>query len=250
MSLPVTQIKIHHEGAGAPTDNVDRFAKGGYTVGVGQTLYRLFRSPDQDYSTLNLNYVVAGICFSGQRQDNVPDSPAYNVTDQEITLVKLACQEMRALGWILPGIIQVTPHDNLDGSATSCPGTRVYDRWDEIVAACEASVPPDPTPTPSEVLLTTVAQPGRTKNGRQGTARPCPPFGCVLLENGASLHGDQSSPPGRVWVSNNSTVIATGHKLVDITPMLDSNGVPSGQGLVVLYDLGNGDIGTYNIGWS
>lgn len=134
--LPVNVVKIHHEGAGVPND----VPKNGYSVWIGPAGPQLVRAPTQDWSTLNLNGVVLGVCFSGQRQDGIAGDPAHPVTDAEIVAVASACAQARARGWIT-AVPVVSPHDNLSGSATVCPGSQVYARWNEIVAAVECGAP-------------------------------------------------------------------------------------------------------------
>lgn len=120
--------------------------KDGYSVWIGRTGFRLVRPPWEDTSTLNLNHVVMGVCFSGQRQDGIPGEPAFPVTDEELGWVRDACSEARRLGWLSPLTPEVTPHDNLAGSATVCPGTRVYARWHDVYQACLVSEVPAPAP--------------------------------------------------------------------------------------------------------
>lgn len=113
-------------------------------------------------------------------------------------------------------------------------------------------IPPSPSPSPNSggYPMGMVQQPNRTKNGRVGTARPVPAFGAIALENGASLAGDRANGKNRIWTSPDKTVQATGNKLIDIAPTLDSKGVPDGKGVVATFVLGPDDIGSYILPWS
>jgi len=247
--MPVDRVTIHHQGGGAPTDDSSGYSHGGYTYGIGATRWERFRSVADSYATLNYNGESLDICLSGCRH---PTCGNYPVTDNDLALLGGIIADARARGEVIDSPV-VVPHKESPGSSTACPGDRTMDRWHEIVTICTGGAAPGPAPTPPPTggeLLTTIAQPGRTKAGRVATARPCPPFGCILLENGASLHGDQANGNGRVCVSNNSTVIATGHKLIDITPTLDADGKPNGDGVIALYSLGDDDVGTYSLAWS
>lgn len=136
---PVDIVKIHHEGAGAPND----IPKDGYSGWIGKTGWQLVHPPWEDTSTLNLNGVVLGVCFSGQRQQNVPNSPSFPVTDREIEWLRELVDEARRRGWVT-NTPEVSPHNNLAGSATVCPGTNVYARWRDVVSACMVVTVPSP----------------------------------------------------------------------------------------------------------
>jgi hypothetical protein len=173
-------------------------------------------------------------------------------TTSDVELIRQAIADCRARGEVV-GNPTVRAHRNSPGSSTVCPGDNVMKLWDQVVAACQAGgTPPTPQPPPSQTggaPLTTVAQ-GRVRNGRQGTARPVPAFGTVVLENGASCQGDAASGQARVWVNPDPIIKQTNALLVDICPTVDSAGRPDGAGFVALYDLRNGQIGTYRVPWS
>lgn len=145
MSSPVSVVKIHHEGGGLPHDDPGVAGTKGYSIWIGPTRYTMLRPPWTDFSTLNLNHVVLGVCYSGQRQDGIPGDPPHPVTDAELALTRDALANARSRGYVVDQP-QVSPHDNLAGSATQCPGTKVYDRWHEIDAACRAVFIPPPAP--------------------------------------------------------------------------------------------------------
>lgn len=145
--MMVSDVFIHHEGAGSPTD-WPRGADGGYTVWIGPGRYTILRNPDTDWSTIRHNHTSAGICLSGNRHPRLLSRGA-PVTDTELRLIAEACAELKRRGW-LSASPQVRPHR--DVFATACPGDRTLDRWDAIVAACQAGAPPRP-PVPNRPIL-------------------------------------------------------------------------------------------------
>lgn len=150
--MTVDVVKIHHEGAGVPHDDAGNAgATGGYSIWIGPSRYTLLRPPWEDWSTLNLNHVVMGCCFSGQRQDGIPGDPSHPITDTELSLLHAAFLDAHSRGWVT-STPQVSPHDNLAGSATVCPGTQTYDRWVQVVAACAVDTVPVPAPEDDDML--------------------------------------------------------------------------------------------------
>lgn len=140
MNSPVNRVTIHHEGAGSPTDSA-RGADGGYSCWIGVTRYTMLRTPWISFGTLNFNHVSFDICLSGNRMD-------YLVTDSDIALIRAACAEARANGWLTDNPDVVFHHDS-PGSGTVCPGTHTYERHDEVVAACKKAAAPAPAPNPT-----------------------------------------------------------------------------------------------------
>ena len=247
MPSPVTLVTVHHEGGGSPTtgSGCSRFAHGGYTYGIGTDGWNRFRDVWSSYATLNYNHVSLDLCLPGNRMD-------YVVTDHDLEVIRSACQNARELGYVVSNPT-VRAHQNSPGSSTACPGTHTMARWNEVAAACtSAGAPPTSPPTAPQTggaPLTTVASP-KGAQGRVGTARPIPAFGTVALDNGASLQGDVASGTGRVWVNPDRTVQDLHAPLLDIAATVDGHGRPDGRGIVALYDLGNGSIGTYVVPWS
>lgn len=131
MSAPVTLCTIHHQGAGAPTDNSSGYSDGGYTYGIGATRWERFRDVWDSYATLNFNGESVDVCLSGDRHTG------YTVTDEDIERIRGALADARARGYIVDAPT-VRPHSESPGSATACPGDYTRARWDEIVAACHA----------------------------------------------------------------------------------------------------------------
>lgn len=148
--MTVSRVDIHHEGSGAPSANVDRFATGGYVLGIGGGVWKIFRRDVDNWATAHFNHVDLAVCFSGDRM-------IYSITDDDLRCLREALAQERANGEIVDHP-DVHPHGtlyhavggNLPGSSpTQCPGLRTLDRWPEIVAACQANAPaPVPTPPP------------------------------------------------------------------------------------------------------
>lgn len=143
--MTVSRIKIHHEGGGSPHDDPGVSGTKGYSIWIGPSRYTLLRPPWQDFATLNLNHVVMSCCFSGQRHAGIAGDPPHPVTDQEIGLLRAAVEDARRRGWVTNSP-EVSPHDNLFGSATACPGSETYARWPQIVNACYVNTIPPPAP--------------------------------------------------------------------------------------------------------
>lgn len=128
--LPVSEVFVHHEGAGDPTDHVDRFGAEGYTIGVGVTQFAFFRTPEDDFATKGHNHTSLGICLSGNRS-------VHPVTDADLALVQAAMAEARARGHVTANA-RVRAHR--DVRPTECPGTNTIARWDDVVAAVSGVV--------------------------------------------------------------------------------------------------------------
>jgi hypothetical protein len=240
---PVSLVTVHHRGAGTPSDVVVDI--GGYTYWIGVSRFSHLRTVWRSTATRGFNGRSLDVCLSGNRM-------LQGVTANDIALIRNAVADARGRRYVTNNPM-VRAHRNSPGSATVCPGSHTMNVWNQIVAACQAgTVPPTPPPAPPpppEVLLTTVASP-RVTNGRRGTARPVPAIGAVLLENGASLRGDQPSGRNRVFVNPDPLVRSRNARLIDITPTVGNDGRPDGRGIEELRDLGNNEVGTYTILWS
>lgn len=136
--MPVDLVTIHHEGGGSPSDNVDRFADGGYCYGIGVTLWERWRAPADGWATLNFNGQDLTLCLSGNRMT----AP---VTDRDLELIHGAFVDCYNRGEVTASPL-VRAHRNSPGSATACPGDRTMDRWTEVEAACRAAGAPAPGP--------------------------------------------------------------------------------------------------------
>jgi hypothetical protein len=139
--VAVSRVTVHHEGAGAPID-FPRGAEGGYSVWIGTTKYTILRSPYDSWGTYHYNHVSYDICLSGNR------NTLYHVTNNDIALIRAACADARARGW-LTGWPDVVAHKYSLGSSTECPGDRALARWNEIVNACHDVPAPPPAPVPA-----------------------------------------------------------------------------------------------------
>jgi hypothetical protein len=142
MPAPVSLVTVHHEGAGAPTDNVGRFAEGGYTYGIGVGSWARFRSVWDSYGTLNYNGESVDVCLSGNRME-------YPVTDRDLDIIASALGDARAHGYVVT-VPEVRAHRDSPGSGTVCPGDLTMNRWPEIVAACNGARPAEPETTNPE----------------------------------------------------------------------------------------------------
>jgi hypothetical protein len=142
---PVDLVTIHHEaGASPPTDDVQRFASGGYAYGVGATLWERFRAPADNWATLNFNGEDLSICMISDRHTQC------EVTPGDIELIHGAYLDCYARGEVTAAPL-VRAHRNSPGSATACPGDFTMAVWADVEAACrpgkappDANVPNDP----------------------------------------------------------------------------------------------------------
>lgn len=149
--MAVSRVDIHHEGGGTPSTDVERFASGGYVVGIGEGRWSIFRRAVDNWATKHFNHVDVAICFSGNRM-------LFPITDDDLRCVREAMAELRHRGEVVDnpdvhphGTLYNAPSGNLPGSSpTQCPGILTLQRWPAIVAACQASAPvPSPAPGPA-----------------------------------------------------------------------------------------------------
>lgn len=140
MPLPVHEIFVHHEGAGAPRDAFAFAAP--YTLAIGLTQYKIIQSPLTDYSTLHHNHISAGVVFSGDRHHGYP------VTNSDLDLLARGVRELFNKGWVASDS-SVTPHRvaNALSTHTVCPGDLAMNRWGDILYVIQhAIVAPGPPP--------------------------------------------------------------------------------------------------------
>jgi N-acetylmuramoyl-L-alanine amidase len=143
MVTPVNRVTIHHEGAGSPSDYVDRFSEGGYCCGIGVNLWKRFRAPRDNWATLNYNHRDLTICLSGNRM-------IHQVTDNDLKLIHDAFTDFYNRGEVTSEP-EVVAHRNSAGSQTVCPGDKTMDRWGAVAAQCRLKpIPPPPQPKPPE----------------------------------------------------------------------------------------------------
>lgn len=238
MNFPFNVVVQHHEGAGEPRNNV-QLPHYSYVIGLNEWHLRIdlvnpaAPAPGGDTSTIDFNRTVIGVCLTGNRN-------VYPVTDNDLNMMQQIANDAKGRGWLID-YPNVMDHHDMPGSNTVCSGNNTRARWADVKYAYQKH--PVPVPQIGGVLLTTVASPQKgNPPGRVPTARPIPDLGAILLENGASLIGDSPSGHNRVWISNDPAVKANGNKLIDITP--------APNGVVALFDLGNGQTGTYQLEWS
>jgi hypothetical protein len=134
--MPVDLVTIHHEGGGAPSDDVGRFAHGGYCYGIGVSLYERFRAPADGWATMNFNGEDLTICLSGNRMT----AP---VTDRDLDLIRGAFLDCYNRGEVTAAPL-VRAHRDSPGSATACPGDKTMERWSAVSSACRADGAPPP----------------------------------------------------------------------------------------------------------
>lgn len=237
MPEPVSLVTIHHEGAGAPRD----FPGGDwpYTYWLGSTTFWDIQTPWTSWGTIGFNHVSLDICFSGQRQPGIPNSPSYLVTDRDMQILAAIIADARGRGFVVADPL-VRAHRNSPGSNTVCPGDNTMARWSQIAEICAGQNPaPPPEPPHWSSAMTTIATKQPSPNERIATLRPIPGLNAVLGENGGRLAGSTKSGDDWVWIPDDPVVKALKlGSLIDITPV-DANTIAA------LYDLGNNDIGTY-----
>ncbi len=166
----ITRVTLHHEGAGTPTNNVQRFSEGGYSYGNGQTLWQRFRSPYVSWGTLGWNHRSVDICISGNRM-------VYTVTDDEVQHTREICADARARGELVDDPDVVFHHDS-PGSNTVCPGFWTYNRQPALVAACKAG--PDPHPLPDPTPAPIGADMANYIDEVHASDKPTEPGGCTI----------------------------------------------------------------------
>jgi hypothetical protein len=154
---PVTLVTIHHEGGGAPSNNVDRFGHGGYCYGIGTTIWKRFRAPTANWATLNFNHKDLTICLSGNRM-------IYPVSDHDIGLIHGAFMDCYERGEVT-AVPTVRDHHDSPGSATACSGDCTRARWSDVVGACRATAPTPPKPPEPEDDVTDLAN-AKNHDGR------------------------------------------------------------------------------------
>ena len=117
---PVDRVTIHHEGAGSPTENVQRFlSTDDYSIGIGITGFVVERSPSESFVTTGQNgHRSLQVCLSGNRDEHA-------ITDSDIDLVRRAVAAPRARGWVTdrPDVFF-----HKDTVGTACPGTNSINR--------------------------------------------------------------------------------------------------------------------------
>lgn len=146
MTVPVLRTTIHHRGDGDPGDGTWP-GSDPYSILIGTTRLTIQQSPFTSWATFGFNHVSLDLCFNGNRMVDP-------VTDDEIALVREACNFARHAAWLAAGAMTF-PHGTLHpppapyptgSSPTDCPGIDSIDRWPEIVAATMPSVPLPVTP--------------------------------------------------------------------------------------------------------
>lgn len=152
--MTVSRVDIHHEGSGEPSSDLDRFATGGYVLGIGAGTWKIFRRDVDNWATAHFNHVDLAVCFSGDRM-------TFPITDDDLRCLREALAEERRRGEIVDhpdvhphGTLYTAPGGNLPGSSpTQCPGLLSLQRWPEIVAACQAATAPAPNPVPVQKVV-------------------------------------------------------------------------------------------------
>jgi hypothetical protein len=158
----VDLVTIHHEGGGSPSDNVGRFSEGGYCYGIGVTLWERWRSPNDNWATMNYNGEDLTICLSGNRMD----AP---VTDNDISLIHGAYMDCFNRGEVTAAPL-VRAHRNSPGSATACPGDHTINVWSKVEDACRPGTTPPPNePTGGKDDMVPI---GLKKDGAAGNEQP------------------------------------------------------------------------------
>lgn len=137
-------VTVHHEGAGAPTDE-PRGAAGGYTYWIGPAGPDRLRSVAQSWATLHYNHVSVDVCLSGNRE-------IYDVTPKDVASIGAAVADARGRGEVISQPI-VRPHRWSPGSSTVCPGAQAMLDLTAIDKACRAAVPHPLPPHPSHPTL-------------------------------------------------------------------------------------------------
>ena len=160
------RVTIHHEGGGAPSDNVSRFLSvEKYSAGIGLSRYELWRSPEDSFITTGQSGHCLQICLSGNRE-------VHAVSDGDIGLIAACCDDARRRNWLVDNP-QVVHHG--DSAATACPGDNTNNRRAAIASACQAghsgSVPAeegDDVPKGAQMLATTPSGDGYWVVGSDG----------------------------------------------------------------------------------
>lgn len=69
-------------------------------------------------------------------------------TDQQIDKLRWLRDEVLKPSGVVKRDVATTPHKNMPGAATACPGSLILDRWDEFVLPWGESPTPIPPPSP------------------------------------------------------------------------------------------------------
>jgi hypothetical protein len=221
---PVDLVTVHHEGSlangGAPTDDVDRYSEGGYCCGIGATLFKRWRAPEDNYATLNYNGEDWTPCFSGDKHTGS------HVSDTDIELLHAAYMDAYERGEVTADPL-VRAHRNSPGSATACCGDYAIERWADIEAACRPGGPPpkpDEPHTPKDVDMQVIAvtQPGNKSNEQpfaflDATARKVwSHWGLRIAWDGgdgdSTLHGDGAPH----WIGIPGTAPLIGWEVLEV----------------------------------
>lgn len=141
--MSVNEVFIHHEGAGAPSDNTGRIAAAGYTAGIGVSKWQQFRVPTQDFSTYHHNHISAGICLTGNRD-------YYGITSWDYQALTVILHELVRVGQV-SHTASVQPHRAV--FQTDCPGIDTVAAWGPIHDSCIKGLN-GPAPTPSAAWWT------------------------------------------------------------------------------------------------
>jgi hypothetical protein len=218
---PVDLVTIHHQGGGAPTDDMN-FSEGGYCYGIGVTLFERWRAPVDGWATLNYNGEDLTICLSGSRHP--PDN--WPITDDDLELIHGAFMDSYDRDEVTADPL-VRAHRNSPGSATACPGDCTIDRWDEVAAACKvgAVLLPDEPHTPKDVDMQVIAV---TRAGAKANEQPFgfldatarkvwSHWGFEIAWDGGSgdsiLHGDDAPH----WMGIPGTAPLVGWEVIEVT---------------------------------
>lgn len=116
MSAPVNLATVHHEGGGAPRDDLAAPGTKGYSYGIGLTRWTFFRTPWESFATLNFNHVSLDVLFSGDRD-------IYPVAAHDYVMLDEIAADARRRGFIVDTPF-VRPHRESPGSTTICPGNK------------------------------------------------------------------------------------------------------------------------------
>jgi hypothetical protein len=141
--MRVDRVTIHHEGAGKPTDDIDRPLHQKYSIGIGVTTYKMARPPQDSFVTVGQDGKHSlQVVFTGDRN-------IYPVTDNDIDLVRRAVRTANALGWVTldPDLFL-----HCDTMVTGCPGFHARARRADLERAVTGlvTVTRPATPEPEE----------------------------------------------------------------------------------------------------
>lgn len=219
----------------------DLFARGyfdtAYCYGVDQHGDQwVMRGDVHDAATLGYagqSFSVLAICNAA--------APGFVMPSAMLAGIEQCFRDAQARG-VLNRQCFIEGHHWYDMHVTTSPTvccSAVENSMPQIKAAVAQPDPPIPTPPASKgVLLTTVAtHQSPTSPGRMTYAFPVPAFECVVLRNGATVHGDRPSGTERTYIPAG---LPPGSHLQDIF----ATGDPS-MPFAARYLFANGDEGTY-----